>query len=58
MCKIGSVEGSSSNNPRKQSAAQASRNLAEEVDSTGLAYSVDSGKIKLGSDQKMAAEAA
>lgn len=50
MRKIGLVEGRSSNNSRKQSAAQVSRNLAEEVDSTGLACSVDSRKIKLGSD--------
>jgi hypothetical protein len=50
MDKIGSVEGSSSDSPRKQRAVQASRNLAEAVDSTGLACSVDLGKIKLGSD--------
>lgn len=50
MGKIGSLEGSSSDSPRKQPAAQASRNLAEAMDSTGLACSVNLGKIKLGSD--------
>ena len=50
MGKIGSLEGSSLDSPREQSAAQASRDLAEGVDSTGLACSVDSWKIKLGSD--------
>lgn len=50
MGKVGSLEGGSLNSPRRQPAAQTSRNLAEAAYSTGLACSVDLGKIKLGSD--------
>lgn len=50
MGKVGLLEGSSSDRPRKQPAVQASRNLAEVVYSTGFACSVDLDKIKLGSN--------
>ena len=42
MGKIGSLEGSSLDSPSKQAAAQASRDLAEGLDSAGLACFVDS----------------
>ncbi len=50
MGKIGSLEVSSLDSPRKQSVAQAARDPVEGVDSTKLACSVDLWKIEPGSD--------